>query len=110
MSLYQVYRPKTFADMVGNTEVINAIQTHFAQDPKRVSHCHIIYGSSGAGKTTIARIIATELLHADPDSAFTKSIRPTTVALIPSVTLGTKCVPCPLKAGPWSISLTKPTV
>lgn len=67
MSLYQVYRPKTFADMVGNTEVINAIQTHFAQDPKRVSHCHIIYGSSGAGKTTIARIIATELLHADPD-------------------------------------------
>lgn len=67
MSLYQAYRPKTFAEMVGNTEVINAIQTHFAQDPKRVSHCHIFYGPSGTGKTTIARIIATEILHADPD-------------------------------------------
>lgn len=52
--------------MMGNEKTIEAIKTHFAQDPKRVSHCHIFYGGSGCGKTTIARAIATEILHADP--------------------------------------------
>lgn len=66
MSLYQEYRPKTLAEMMGNEETIEAIKTHFAQDPKRISHCHIFYGGSGCGKTTIARAIATEILHADP--------------------------------------------
>lgn len=67
MSLYNTYRPKTLAEMYGNEEVIKAVREHFAQtDPKRISHCHIISGDSGCGKTTLARIIATELLGANP--------------------------------------------
>lgn len=66
MSLYKEYRPKTLDEMVGNEAVIKGVREHFAQDPKRISHCHVFYGDSGAGKTTLARIIATELLHADP--------------------------------------------
>ena len=67
MSLYQEYRPKKLDEVVGNENTIQAIREHFTQsDSKRISHCHIISGSSGTGKTTIARIIATELLGADP--------------------------------------------
>lgn len=51
MSLYQKYRPKTLSEMVGNEEVIKSIREHFSQeDPSRISHCHIFYGSSGTGK------------------------------------------------------------
>ena len=67
MSLYQKYRPKTLAEMVGNENTIQTMKEHFTQaDPSLISHCHIIYGSSGTGKTTIARAVATELLGADP--------------------------------------------
>lgn len=67
MSLYQKYRPQTLAEMYGNDSVIKAIREHFTQaDRSRISHCHIISGSSGTGKTTVARAIATELLGADP--------------------------------------------
>lgn len=67
MSLYQEYRPKKLDEVVGNESTIQAIREHFTQaDSRRISHCHIISGSSGTGKTTIARIIATELLGADP--------------------------------------------
>lgn len=66
MSLYQKYRPQTLSEMVGNEEVIKSIREHFSQeDPSRISHCHIFYGGSGVGKTTIARAIATEILGAD---------------------------------------------
>lgn len=66
MSLYQEYRPKTLSEMVGNDNTLASIRNHFAQDPKRVSHFHIISGPSGTGKTTVARAIATELLGAHP--------------------------------------------
>jgi len=66
MSLYREYRPTVLADVIGNQETVEGIRQHFAQDPKRVSHCHIISGPSGCGKTTLARIIATELLGAHP--------------------------------------------
>jgi DNA polymerase III gamma/tau subunit len=66
MSLYHEYRPATFSDVMGNEETIEAMKAHFSQDPKKVSHCHIISGPSGCGKTTLARIIATELLGAHP--------------------------------------------
>lgn len=67
MSLYNEYRPKTLDAMVGNEETIKSIREHFTQtDPKRISHCHLIYGPAGGGKTSISRIIATELLNANP--------------------------------------------
>lgn len=65
MALNLDYRPKTLDEMVGNETIIKSVRNHFAQDPKRISHCHVLYGPSGCGKTTLARIIATELLGAD---------------------------------------------
>lgn len=65
MSLYQKYRPKTLEEMYGNAAVINGLKEHFNQDPSRVSHAHIISGSSGCGKTTIARAVAKSILGAD---------------------------------------------
>ena len=47
MSLYHEYRPATFSDVRGNEETIEAMKAHFSQDPKKVSHCHIISGPSG---------------------------------------------------------------
>lgn len=67
MSLYNEYRPKTLDEIVGNETVIKGVRAHFAQEPKRVSHCHFLHGPSGCGKTTLARIIATELLGASPE-------------------------------------------
>lgn len=66
MSLYREYRPNTLDEVLGNRELVSGIRAHFAQEPRKVSHCHIISGPSGCGKTTIARIVATELLHASP--------------------------------------------
>jgi DNA polymerase III gamma/tau subunit len=66
MSLYREHRPSTLDEVMGNRELVSGIRAHFAQEPRKVSHCHIISGPSGCGKTTIARIVATELLHASP--------------------------------------------
>lgn len=67
MSLYNEYRPKTLDAMVGNEEIIKSVREHFMQeDKKRISHCHVLYGPAGTGKTSLARIIATELLGANP--------------------------------------------
>ena len=67
MSLDLKYRPKTLDEVAGNEETIKAIRAHFTQENKDlISHCHLISGISGGGKTTLARAIATELLHADP--------------------------------------------
>lgn len=64
MGLYQKYRPATLDDMAGNTETIAAFKAHFAQEPHRISHAHIISGDSGCGKTTMARAVARSILGA----------------------------------------------
>lgn len=65
MSLYQNYRPKTLDEMVGNSSTIKGLVEHFNQPKARVSHAHIIHGSSGCGKTTLARAIARSILGAN---------------------------------------------
>lgn len=62
MALYQVYRPKTLDEVVGNEAVIEGLTKHFAQDPKRIAHAHFISGPSGTGKTTLARAVARSIL------------------------------------------------
>ena len=57
---YQVlarkWRPKSFADLVGQEHVVQALVNGLDQD--RVHHAFLLTGTRGVGKTTIARILA----------------------------------------------------
>jgi DNA polymerase-3 subunit gamma/tau len=57
---YQVlarkWRPKTFAELIGQEPVVQALTNSFAQ--QRLHHAYLFTGTRGVGKTTIARIIA----------------------------------------------------
>ena len=57
---YQVlarkWRPKTFAELIGQSSVVQALTNSFAQ--QRLHHAYLFTGTRGVGKTTIARIIA----------------------------------------------------
>ncbi|MEM9031491.1 MAG: DNA polymerase III subunit gamma/tau [Pseudomonadota bacterium] len=57
---YQVlarkYRPETFADLVGQDDMVRTLKNAFKAD--RIAHAFIMTGIRGTGKTTTARIIA----------------------------------------------------
>ena len=57
---YQVlarkWRPKTFAQLVGQEAVVQALVNGLDND--RVHHGFVLTGTRGVGKTTIARILA----------------------------------------------------
>ena len=57
---YQVlarkYRPRNFAEMVGQGHVLRALINALDQD--RLHHAYLFTGTRGVGKTTIARILA----------------------------------------------------
>lgn len=55
MSFTNDYRPTAFEDVVGNAEVVAAIDRTVAA---RSSSAYLLSGPSGTGKTTMARIIA----------------------------------------------------
>ena len=65
---YQVlarkWRPKTFADLVGQEHVVKALQN--ALDKGRLHHAYLLTGTRGVGKTTIARILAKSLNCENP--------------------------------------------
>ena len=63
MSLYQKYRPQTIDEMYGNVALKKSIRNYFARPDH--NHCHLFYGESGCGKTTIARAIAHDILKCD---------------------------------------------
>lgn len=56
MALYGDYRPKNFADLVGQAAVKTTL-LHAAKSG-RVSHAYLLCGTRGTGKTTSARILA----------------------------------------------------
>ncbi len=56
VALARKWRPRRFADMVGQEHVRRAL-TH-ALDADRVHHAFLFTGTRGVGKTTIARILA----------------------------------------------------
>jgi replication-associated recombination protein RarA len=59
MSLYQKYRPHSFAEMVGNETLVSNLKGLLALDEP--PHAFLFHGPTGCGKTTLGRIVATEL-------------------------------------------------
>ncbi|PXX48703.1 DNA polymerase III subunit gamma/tau [Aquitalea magnusonii] len=60
---YQVlarkWRPKRFADLVGQEHVVRALSNALKEE--RLHHAYLLTGTRGVGKTTIARILAKSL-------------------------------------------------
>jgi DNA polymerase-3 subunit gamma/tau len=59
LALYRKYRPQTFAELVGQEHVTDALQNALRND--RVHHAYLFSGPRGCGKTSSARILARSL-------------------------------------------------
>jgi DNA polymerase-3 subunit gamma/tau len=55
-ALYRRYRPDSFADLIGQTQVTEPLKAALNSD--RVHHAYLFSGPRGCGKTTSARILA----------------------------------------------------
>ena len=56
MVLARKYRPRTFADVVGQEHVVRALSN--ALESGRLHHAYLFTGTRGVGKTTLGRILA----------------------------------------------------
>lgn len=55
-TLYRAYRPKKFADVIGQEHIVTTLQNAIRAD--RIAHAYLFTGPRGTGKTTLARIFA----------------------------------------------------
>ena len=55
-ALYRRYRPETFAELIGQSQVTDPLRHALTTD--RVNHAYLFSGPRGCGKTTSARILA----------------------------------------------------
>jgi len=55
-ALYRRYRPESFAELIGQSQVTAPLMTALRND--RVNHAYLFSGPRGCGKTTSARILA----------------------------------------------------
>jgi DNA polymerase-3 subunit gamma/tau len=59
-SFYRAYRPKKFADVIGQDAIVKILKTQIANN--KIAHAYLFCGSRGTGKTTIAKIFANEIV------------------------------------------------
>ena len=59
LALARKWRPKNFAELVGQEHVVRAISNALTQN--RLHHAYLLTGTRGVGKTTLARIVAKAL-------------------------------------------------
>lgn len=55
-ALYRVWRPRTFADVVGQSHITTTLQNAISQN--KFSHAYLFSGPRGTGKTSAAKIFA----------------------------------------------------
>ncbi|HET9124661.1 MAG TPA: DNA polymerase III subunit gamma/tau [Solirubrobacteraceae bacterium] len=55
-SLYRRHRPRTFADVVGQEQVVRTLSNAVSRE--QVHHAYLFVGSRGTGKTSMAKILA----------------------------------------------------
>ena len=55
------YRPGSLKDIVGNKSIVDSLKT-FKERKEGIPHSFLLVGPSGAGKTTLSRIISSEIL------------------------------------------------
>jgi DNA polymerase-3 subunit gamma/tau len=63
--LARKYRPRRFAEMVGQEHVVRALSNALTQ--QRLHHAYLFTGTRGIGKTTVSRILAKSLNCTGPD-------------------------------------------
>ena len=64
LALYRKWRPKGFADFVGQPHVVRTLKNAVAGN--RVAHAYLFCGPRGTGKTTAAKILARAVNCASP--------------------------------------------
>ncbi|MDQ5883629.1 MAG: polymerase subunit gamma/tau [Patescibacteria group bacterium] len=65
LALYRKYRPSTFDEVLGQNHIVKVLKGALALG--NISHSYLFYGPRGTGKTSIARIVASELGTKDHD-------------------------------------------
>lgn len=63
-ALYRRYRPQTFSNVVGQTYTVAVLREAVRQN--RLTHAYLLAGPRGAGKTSIARILAKAVNCSNP--------------------------------------------
>src|SRR3990167_3416859 len=59
LALYRKYRPKNFAEVLGQDHIVKVLESSI--ETNKVSHAYLFVGSRGTGKTSVARIFASEI-------------------------------------------------
>ncbi len=57
--LYRKYRPSKFKEVLGQDHIVSVLESALAD--KHIAHAYLFAGSRGTGKTSVARIFASEL-------------------------------------------------
>jgi DNA polymerase-3 subunit gamma/tau len=58
-ALYRKYRPKKFPDVIGQDHVVRVLEAEVKSG--EISHAYLFAGTRGTGKTSVARIFASEI-------------------------------------------------
>lgn len=66
-ALYRKWRPKSFSDVVGQSDITAALMNQILHD--KVGHAYIFTGTRGTGKTTCAKLFAKAVNCLSPNGA-----------------------------------------